>query len=38
VASVIAGAVSPEQVRANATAALWKLTAEDLREIDGLLA
>ena len=38
VASVIAGAVSPEQVRANAAAALWKLSPEDLREIDTLLA
>jgi aryl-alcohol dehydrogenase-like predicted oxidoreductase len=37
VASVIAGAVSPGQVRANATAALWKLGPEDLREIDGLV-
>jgi aryl-alcohol dehydrogenase-like predicted oxidoreductase len=35
---VIAGAVSPEQVRANAAAALWKLSPEDLREIDTLLA
>ena len=38
VASVIAGAVSPEQVRANAAAPLWKLNPEDLREIDRLLA
>jgi aryl-alcohol dehydrogenase-like predicted oxidoreductase len=38
VASVIAGAVSPEQVRANAAAPLWKLNPEDLREIDTLLA
>jgi len=38
VASVIAGAVSPGQVRANSTAALWKLGPEDLREIDGLMA
>jgi aryl-alcohol dehydrogenase-like predicted oxidoreductase len=38
VASVIAGATSPEQVRANAAAPLWKLTAEDLQEIDRLLA
>lgn len=34
VASVIAGATSPEQVRANANAAGWQLTAEELAEID----
>ena len=34
VASVIAGATRPEQVRANAAAAGWQLTDEDLREID----
>jgi aryl-alcohol dehydrogenase-like predicted oxidoreductase len=33
VASVIAGATSPEQVKANAPAADWKLTAADLAEI-----
>jgi len=33
VASVIAGATSPEQVKANASAADWKLTAADLAEI-----
>jgi aryl-alcohol dehydrogenase-like predicted oxidoreductase len=38
VASVIAGAVSPEQVQANAPAALWKLTPADLGEIDKLVA
>lgn len=38
VASVIAGAVSPEQVRANAAAARWKLGPEDLRRIDAILA
>jgi aryl-alcohol dehydrogenase-like predicted oxidoreductase len=38
VASVIAGATSPEQVQSNARAANWKLTAEDLAEIDELLA
>ena len=37
VASVIAGAVSPQQVRANASAANWKLSAGDLAEIDELL-
>ena len=37
VASVIAGATSPEQVRANVAAtAAWALTAEELEEIDGL--
>ncbi len=33
VASVIAGATSPEQVRANAGAANWKLTPTDLSEL-----
>ena len=34
VASVIAGAMSPEQVRTNADAAKWKLLPEDLAEVD----
>jgi aryl-alcohol dehydrogenase-like predicted oxidoreductase len=34
VASVISGATSPEQVRANAEAAKWELCPEDLEEID----
>ena len=34
VASVIAGATSPEQVRANVQAASWRLTDRDLAEID----
>ncbi len=34
VASVIAGATSPEQVRANANAAAWHLTGDDLAEVD----
>jgi aryl-alcohol dehydrogenase-like predicted oxidoreductase len=34
VASVIAGATKPEQVRANAQAVTWKLNADDLKEID----
>jgi aryl-alcohol dehydrogenase-like predicted oxidoreductase len=38
VASVIAGAKSPEQVRANARAAGWKLTEPELVEVDRLLA
>jgi aryl-alcohol dehydrogenase-like predicted oxidoreductase len=37
VASVIAGATSPQQVRANAGAAGWQLTAEDLAEIDRIV-
>jgi aryl-alcohol dehydrogenase-like predicted oxidoreductase len=36
VSSVIAGATSPEQVRANAAAANWTMTKEDLEEIDRL--
>jgi aryl-alcohol dehydrogenase-like predicted oxidoreductase len=34
VASVIAGATKPEQVRANAAAAAWRLASADLAEID----
>ena len=34
VASVIAGAMHPEQVRANAEGATWELAPEDLEEID----
>ena len=37
VASVIAGATSAEQVRSNAAAADWKLTRDDMEEIDSLL-
>ena len=36
VASVIAGATRPEQVRANAAAAGWRLTSDELREIDAI--
>jgi aryl-alcohol dehydrogenase-like predicted oxidoreductase len=36
VASVIAGATSPDQVRANAAAVNWALTREELSEIDRL--
>ncbi|ALV45416.1 aldo/keto reductase [Arthrobacter alpinus] len=36
VASVIAGATKPEQVRQNAEAAGWKPTAEDLAELDSI--
>lgn len=38
VASVIAGATKPEQVRANAAAPGWRLSHDDLAEIDRLLA
>jgi aryl-alcohol dehydrogenase-like predicted oxidoreductase len=38
VASVIAGATRPEQVLANAAAANWELSAQDLAEVDALLA
>jgi len=34
VSSVIAGAKTPEQVRANSSAAAWKLTAADLAEVE----
>ena len=37
VASVIAGASKPEQVRANAKAADWQLAADDLAEIDAIM-
>jgi aryl-alcohol dehydrogenase-like predicted oxidoreductase len=37
VSSVIAGATKPEQVAANAKAADWKLTPEELTEIDKIL-
>ena len=38
VASVIAGASSPEQVRANAAAAAWRLTDGERAEVDAVLA
>ena len=37
VASVIAGATSPDQIRSNAAAADWELAPHDLEEIDSLL-
>ena len=37
VASVIAGATTPEQVRMNVAAGNWRLSAEDLAEIDSRL-
>ncbi|WP_224247520.1 aldo/keto reductase [Hyalangium gracile] len=38
VASVIAGATSPAQVKSNAAAAGWQLTAAELAEVDRLLS
>jgi len=38
VASIIAGATKPEQIEANAKAAEWKLTAEELAGIDKITA
>ena len=37
VSSVIAGATSPDQVRANAASAGWKFTEEELAEIDAII-
>jgi aryl-alcohol dehydrogenase-like predicted oxidoreductase len=36
VSSVIAGATSPEQIRANAAAAAWRLSSDELGQIDRL--
>jgi aryl-alcohol dehydrogenase-like predicted oxidoreductase len=38
VASVIAGATRPDQVRSNVAAANWRLSADDLARVDDLLA
>ena len=38
VASVIAGATKPEQLEQNVKAGAWRLTAEDLAEIDRVSA
>ena len=38
VSSVIAGATTPEQVRANAAAGQWQLTADDVAGLDRVLA
>jgi aryl-alcohol dehydrogenase-like predicted oxidoreductase len=38
VSSVIAGATSPEQVKANAATADWELTPEEVKEVADLLA
>ena len=37
VASVIAGATTPEQVKRNALAASWKLSRDDLAEVNSLV-
>lgn len=37
VSSVIAGATTPEQVSANAKAAGWHLSADEMEELDGIL-
>jgi aryl-alcohol dehydrogenase-like predicted oxidoreductase len=37
IASVIAGAKTPEQVKANASAVAWRLTEPDLAAVDGIL-
>jgi len=34
---VLAGASKAEQVRANAAAAEWELSAQDMREIDAIV-
>jgi aryl-alcohol dehydrogenase-like predicted oxidoreductase len=36
VTSIIAGATKPEQIAANVAAAGWKLTAEELAEVDAI--
>jgi aryl-alcohol dehydrogenase-like predicted oxidoreductase len=38
VASVIAGATKPEQVRANAAAASWKLSEDEMRDVEGIVS
>jgi aryl-alcohol dehydrogenase-like predicted oxidoreductase len=38
VASVIAGATSPEQVKANAAGGRWQLSADELSEVDQLVS
>jgi aryl-alcohol dehydrogenase-like predicted oxidoreductase len=38
VASVIAGATSPQQVESNSRAGRWRLNPEELQEIDGITA
>ena len=38
IASVIAGAKTPEQVKANASAVAWRLTEADVAAVSGVLA
>ena len=38
VASVIAGATAPEQVRQNASALGWQLTADEIAAVDRITA
>jgi aryl-alcohol dehydrogenase-like predicted oxidoreductase len=38
VASVIAGAMTPAQVRANAGTARWQLSSAELAELEGILS
>jgi aryl-alcohol dehydrogenase-like predicted oxidoreductase len=38
VTSVIAGATTPDQVRANAAAGQWRLTVEDVAALDQVLS
>jgi aryl-alcohol dehydrogenase-like predicted oxidoreductase len=38
IASIISGASRPEQMASNAAAARWKLTADNLEEIDAILS
>jgi aryl-alcohol dehydrogenase-like predicted oxidoreductase len=38
IASVIAGATKPEQVRANADAAMWRLSDDEMRSVDEISA
>jgi aryl-alcohol dehydrogenase-like predicted oxidoreductase len=37
IASIIAGAKTPEQVKANASAVAWRLTEADVTAVDGIL-
>ncbi|MBZ5632648.1 MAG: aldo/keto reductase [Acidobacteriia bacterium] len=37
IASIIAGAKTPEQVKANASAVAWRLTGADVTAVDGIL-
>lgn len=38
IASVIAGATKPDQVRANAAAANWKLSEDEMRQVEGIVS